>query len=73
MTDTDYHPITVGEPLLLTPAAAARLLGKSRNWAYGAIRARAFPTAADPIAPIQVGCSMRISRKALEAWIERQS
>jgi len=58
MTD-DAKP----EPLLLHVTEAARLLGCSRSKAYELVATESIPT-------VRLGRSVRVPRRALEAWIE---
>ncbi len=51
------------EPLLLHVAEAARLLGCSRSKAYELVATASIPT-------VRLGRSVRVPRRALEAWIE---
>lgn len=52
-------------PLLLRVPEVARLLGVSRTRAYVLVQRGELPA-------IRIGQSVRVSRRALEAWIERQ-
>lgn len=55
----------VGEVLALKPEQAAQLLQISRSRIYELIRENKVPH-------VRVGGSIRIPRRALEAWLEEQ-
>lgn len=54
------------EQLLLRPTEVARVLGIGRSTVYELIHAGELPT-------IHVGRAVRISRRAVEAWIEQRT
>jgi excisionase family DNA binding protein len=54
------------EPLLYSVTQVAKLIGFSRTKTYELVQASKIPS-------IQIEGRTRITREALEAWIERQS
>ena len=63
----ELQPPSSFESLLLRPAEAARLLSVGRSTLYELIARGDIPGV------IRIGSAIRISRRALEGWIERTS
>lgn len=58
--------LPAGERLALTVEEAAAQLAVSRSQAYALVRAGTIPS-------VKVGNSIRVPRRALEAWIDEQT
>ena len=64
VTPSEKTTYTTGQPLLLTPEAAAQALGISRSAIYRLMKI-------DAIASLQIGRSRRISSESLRSFIQR--